>query len=333
MQDVANRAGVSIQTVSNLVNGREHLMSKKTRERVAQAMTVLEYRPNMRARGLRAAKTNEIGFLVVDDEARFLADPMNGTAMAGAGEMIRGRGFGMLIESAKLGEVDDGLFAPLLQSRADGGILYLSGPPGDREVYVRRIVELGYPYVLFGEAREDGLPAVAAENETGSHELATHLIEKGHRRIGFIAGRAAWPMIEQRFAGYRRALQDAGIEPDPSLQLFRGRWNPADGAAMAHSLLALPDPPTAIMAGNDVLALGIFEAARDRGLRIPDDVAVTGFNDFEFAAFLQPALTTVALPVWEMGEAAAEIVIDQIQRKDRPRVRQFPVDVLIRGSS
>jgi LacI family transcriptional regulator len=333
MQDVADRAGVSIQTVSNLVNGREHLMSKDTRERVAQAMAVLEYRPNMRARGLRAARTNEIGFLVVDDEAKFLADPTNGTAMAGAGEIIGQRGYGLLIQSAKLGDIDDGLFSPLLESRADGGILYLSGGREDREVYIRRIVELGRPFVLFGEDRDDDLPAVIADNENGAHELTSHLIAKGHRRIAFVAGRAAWPMIEQRHAGYRRALQEAGIEPSQELQLFRGRWDPADGATMASNLLALRDRPTAIMAANDLLALGVFQAARGRGMRIPDDLAVTGFNDFDFAAFLEPALTTVSLPVYEMGEAAAAIVIDQIEGSEGSPIRRFPVEVLIRGSA
>lgn len=333
MQDVANRAGVSVQTVSNLVNGREHLMSSDTRERVAQAMAVLEYRPNMRARGLRAARTNEIGFLVIDDEAKFLADPAIGTAMAGAGEEIGRRGFGLLIQSARLGDIDDGLFLPLLESRADGGVLYLSGAPADREVYINRALELGHPFSLFGEAREDDVPTVTADNEDGSRELVAHLLDRGHRRIGFIAGQVGWPMIEQRYAGYRRGLQDGGVEPSRELQLFRGRWEPDNAASMANSLLALREPPTAIVAANDVMALGVFQAARERGLRIPDDLAVTGFNDFDFAAFLEPSLTTVALPTFEMGEAAARIVLDQLEGKSGARQERFPVEVLLRGSS
>lgn len=333
MQDVADRAGVSIQTVSNLVNGREHLMTHKTRERVAQAMVVLDYRPNMRARGLRSARTSELGFLVVDDEAKFLADPMNGTVMAGAGDTTRERGYGLLIHSARLGEIDDGLLDPLLESRVDGAILYLSGEPGDRDVYIRRVAELGHPYVLFGEAHEDEVPSVTAANADGAYRLATHLIEKGHRRIAFIGGRASWPMIEQRYAGYRAALHDNGIEPARELQLFRGRWEPADGEAMAEMLLALRRPPTAIMAANDVVALGVFRTARNRGLRIPEDVAVTGFNDFDFAAFLHPALTTVSLPVYEMGRAAAEIVVDQLAGQESELSRDFPVEVIVRDSS
>lgn len=333
MQDVAERAGVSIQTVSNLVNGREHLMAGKTRDRVAEAMVVLDYRPNMTARGLRSAKTNELGFLVVDDEAKFLADPMNGTVMAGAGEVTREFGYGLLIQSARLGEIDDGLLSPLLESRVDGAILYLSGGPSDRDVYIKRVGELGHPCVLFGEAREGEIPSVTAANADGSYRLATHLLEKGHRRIAFIGGSAPWPMIEQRHAGYRSALLDQGIEPARELQLFRGRWEPADGAAMAEALLSLRHPPTAIMAANDVVALGVFRSARDRGLRIPEDVAVTGFNDFDFAAFLHPALTTVSLPVFEMGKAAAKIVLDQLEGQEEGLSRDFPVEVIVRDSS
>jgi DNA-binding LacI/PurR family transcriptional regulator len=333
MQDVAERANVSVQTVSNLVNGRDHLMSHRTRERVAQAMVVLDYRPNMRARGLRAARTNELGFLVVDDEAKFLADPMNGMVMAGTGEVTRQRGYGLLIHSARMGDIDDGLLSPLLESRVDGAILYLSGEPSDRDVYVKRVAEIGRPFVLFGEAREEGVPCVTAANLEGAYRLATHLLEQGHRRIAFIGGRASWPMIEQRYAGYRAALHDRGIEPARELQLFRGRWEPADGAAMAETLLTLRHPPTAIMAANDVVALGVFRTARNRGLRIPEDIAVTGFNDFDFSAFLHPALTTVSLPVYEMGGAAGRIVVDQIEGHERGRSQDFPVEILIRGSS
>jgi LacI family transcriptional regulator len=333
MQDVAERADVSVQTVSNLLNGREHLMSAQTRERVAQALAFLDYRPNMRARGLRSARTNELGFLVVDGEAKFLADPMNGMVMAGTGETARERGYGLLIHSARLGDIDDGLLSPLLESRIDGAILYLSGEPSDRGACVKRVAEVGRPFVIFGEAREDDTPCVTAANLDGAYRLATHLLEQGHRRIAFIGGRASWPMIEQRYAGYRAALRAEAIEPARELQLFRGRWEPADGAAMAETLLALAHPPTAIMAANDVIALGVFRAARDRGLRIPEDVAVTGFNDFDFSAFLHPALTTVSLPVYEMGRAAGRIVVDQLEGREGARSQNFPVEILIRDSS
>ena len=207
MHDVAERAGVSVSTVSNLINGRGHLMRPQTRERVAQAMVVLDYRPNVTARGLRSARTRALGFLVLDDDAKCLADPMTDMIIAGAGDVTRERGYGLLIQSARLGEMDDGLLRPLLEGRVDGAVMYLSGEPVSRDLYARRVSELGHHCVLFGESRGRDMPSVTAANMEGAHQLAEHLIEKGHTRIAFVAARTSWPMIEERYSGYRAALQ------------------------------------------------------------------------------------------------------------------------------
>ena len=333
MRDVAERAGVSVQTVSNLVNGREHLMKPETRERVTQAMVMLEYRPNASARGLRSARTRELGFLLLDDDAKFLADPMTDMVMAGAGDVTRENGYGLLIQSAGFGEIDDGLLRPLFESRVDGAILYLSGEPSSRDAYVRRVAELGLPAVLFGEARDGSLPSVTAANFDGASRLATHLLEKGHTRIAFVAARTSWPMIEERYGGYRAALQAAEIEPARELQLFRGRWDAASGAEMAETLFELRDPPTAIMAANDLLALGVVRTARRRGLQVPGDVAISGFNNFDFSDFVEPALTTVSIPVYEMGRAAAAVLVDQLEGKAERGSESFPVEILLREST
>ena len=333
MRDVAERAGVSVQTVSNLINGRSHQMSPETRERVSQAMVVLEYRPNVSARGLRSARTRELGILLLDDDAKFLADPMTDMVMAGAGDLTREQGYGLLIQSARLGEMDDGLLRPLLERRVDGAILFLSGEPNSRGAYVKRVAELGNPAILFGEQRDGTVPSVTAANFDGAFALATHLLEKGHERIAFVAARTSWPMIEERHSGYRAALQAASIEPPRELQLFRGRWDATSGAEMATTLLELREPPTAIMAANDLLALGVMCTVRSRSLRIPDDIAVSGFNDFDFSAFVEPALTTVSLPVYEMGRAAAEAVIAQLDGEEVAATRSFPVEVLLRDST
>ena len=333
MRDVAERAGVSVQTVSNLVNGREHLMKPETRERVMQAMVVLEYRPNASARGLRSARTRELGFLLLDDDAKFLADPMTDMVMAGAGDVTRENGYGLLIQSAGFGEIDDGLLRPVLESRVDGAILYLSGEPSSRDAYVHRVAELGHPSVLFGEARHETLPSVTAANFDGAFQLATHLLEKGHERIAFVAARTSWPMIEERYGGYRAALQAASIEPARELQLFRGRWDAASGAEMAATLLELREPPTAIMAANDLLALGVVRTARRRGLQVPGDVAISGFNNFDFSDFVEPALTTVSIPVYEMGRAAAAILVDRLEGGTDSESQSFPVEILLREST
>ena len=143
-------------------------------------------------------------------------------------------------------------------------------------------------------------------------------------------------MVEERLRGYRDALQAAGIAADPALELTEGVWDPADGSQMAERLLAQPDPPTAIMCGNDLLALGAIRAARIRGLRVPDDVAVTGFNDFEFAEFADPPLTTVRVPGYDLGRLGAESLIAQLGGDPVPaggRRLSLPVELQLRGSA
>jgi DNA-binding LacI/PurR family transcriptional regulator len=334
LRDVAAAAGVSVQTVSNLVNGRTHLMSEGTRGRVQEAMTSLDYRPNATARSLRAGGTKTLGFLVLDEDARFLADPMTDLIMGGIGDVARERGYGLLIQAARPGEPDSGLLTPLVEHRVDGAMLLLSGSKATRRTYTKRVAALGYPAVLFEEQRQapDGVLSVTAANRDGSRTLASYLLDRGHERIAFIAAAVPWPMIEQRHAGYLDALKARGIEPVEELQMFRGGWDPASGETMAESLLSLKEPPTAIMAGNDLLAVGALRAARMRGLKIPGQLAVAGFNNFQFSAFVEPALSTVAIPAYDMGEAAATMLIDQLEG-GQPQSKQFPVELVLRGST
>lgn len=336
MRDVAERAGVSLQTVSNYVNGRFNLMSEETRERVGKELRELGYWPNAAARSLRAKRTLTLGFLVLDEGARFLADPMTDLILAGVGDVARDNGYALLIQGARPDPEDaDRLFSALLEERIDGACLFLSGTPAVRRRTIRRMDELGFDFVVF-EGAPSGLPviSVTAENRAGARQLTEHLLERGHRRIAFVATRTPWPMVEERLRGYREALAAAGIE-SPELELGDGVWDPGDGSRMAERLLALEDPPTAIMCGNDLLALGAMRAARVRGLRIPDDVAITGFNDFEFAQFADPPLTTVRVPGYELGRRGAESLIARLG-SDAPRSASrvsLPVELKLRGSS
>jgi len=337
MRDVAGGAGVSLQTVSNYVNGRFNLMSAETRERVGRELDRLGYWPNAAARSLRAKRTMTLGFLVLDEGARFLADPMTDLIIAGIGDVARDNGYSLLIQAARPDPDDaDRLFSPLLEDRVDGACLFLSGAPSVRRRTIRRVDELGFCCVVFEQAPA-GVPvdSVTADNRAGARELTEHLLASGHRRIAFISTRQPWPMVEERLRGYREALSAAGVSA-PELEVTDGVWDPMNGAQMAERLLELHDPPTAIMCGNDQLALGALRAARIRGLRVPDDVAVTGFNDFEFAQFADPPLTTVRVPGYELGRLGAERLIARLGGEDTPpggaRVT-LPVTVQLRGST
>ncbi|HET7450414.1 MAG TPA: LacI family DNA-binding transcriptional regulator [Gaiellaceae bacterium] len=340
MRDVAERAGVSLQTVSNYVNGRFNLMSAETRSRVGGELERLGYRPNAAARSLRAKRSMTLGFLVLDEGARFLADPMTDLIIAGIGDVARDHAYSLLIQAARPDPEDiESLFAPLLEERVDGAFLFLSGPPSIRRKTIRRMASLGFVFVVFEQAPPRvPVVSVTADNRGGARALTRHLIAAGHRRIAFISTRAPWPMVEERLRGYHDALSEAGIARDPSLELSEGVWAPSDGSGMAAQLLDLKSPPTAIMCGNDLLALGAVRAARVRKLRVPNDVAVTGFNDFEFAQFADPPLTTVGVPGYELGKLGAEALIAQLVRGDESvpvsgRRLTLPVEIKLRGSA
>jgi DNA-binding LacI/PurR family transcriptional regulator len=141
-------------------------------------------------------------------------------------------------------------------------------------------------------------------------------------------------MVEQRHLGYCEALHAAGLARDRSFELFEGIWDAADAGVMVDRLLALPNPPTAVMGGNDLLAIGVMRQARARGLRVPEDLAVTGFNDFAFAEFVDPPLTTVHVPGYEMGRSAAQLLIDHLDGREisQPHLT-LPVELRLRGSA
>jgi DNA-binding LacI/PurR family transcriptional regulator len=336
MRDVAEHAGVSVQTVSNLVNNRLRQMSEQTRVRIEVAMEELGYHPNLTARSLRSARTTTIGFLLLDEGARYLADPMTDQVIAGVGDVARECGWSVLIHAGLPGTPDRGLLRPVLESRVDGVLLFLSGPPEQRRWYPARAAELGVPTVVLEEASPGDVRqmSVTADNRHGARQLADHLIAAGHTRIAFIAARQPWPMVEQRHRGYCDALAAAGLDRDPGLELFEGIWDAADAGGMVDRLLDLPRPPTAVMGGNDLLAIGVMRQARARGLRVPDDLAVTGFNDFSFAEFVEPPLTTVHVPGYEIGTTAARLLIDHLdgQPVDRTQVT-LPVELRVRGSA
>jgi DNA-binding LacI/PurR family transcriptional regulator len=333
MRDVAERAGVSVQTVSNLVNERFNLMTVETRSRVERAMADLGYHPNVAARTLRSARTRTLCFLVLDEAARFLADPMTDLVIAGIGDIARDRGYGLLIQSARPDEPAPDMLNPLLENRADAAVLFLSGKPELRRWYVARLLELGFEFVLLELCDDPDVSSVIADDRQGARRLTEHLLGAGHERIAFVGSAVPWPMIEQRVLGYHDALESAGIEPRPELEAFRGDWTAAAGAEHAELLLAGPERPTAIMGGNDLLAVGAIRAARQRGMRVPEDVAVTGFDDFDFAELVEPALTTVRIPGYEIGRLAADLLLDALEGETVERSRVvLPVELCLRES-
>jgi DNA-binding LacI/PurR family transcriptional regulator len=335
MRDVARLAGVSLQTVSNVVHGRHDEMSPATRDRVIAAMDQLGYRTNVAAASLRSQRVRTIAVLVLDEHAEFLTDPLMDLLIAGVGDVARDHSYGVLIQGARPGRRDAAFFRCVREGRADGAVIQLSGPPGLRREVIDEARALGVSVLVIDETDlPPDVMGVRAEQERGARQLTEHLLARGHRRIAFIGARMPWAVVEQRVAGFRAALRAHGLPLDEHPVLLEAGLEPGDGETLATGLLAGPDRPTAIMCSSDLLAAGALQGARTLGLRVPSDVAITGFENLSFAPFLDPPLTSVRVPAYEMGRRAASALITQLEgREVVQREIVLPVDLVLRGST
>ncbi|MDX6621148.1 MAG: hypothetical protein QOK36_3534, partial [Gaiellales bacterium] len=265
MRQVADAAGVSTQTVSNLLNGRTDHMAAATAQRIHTVIDKLGYRRNFVARGLRSARAQALAFLVTDASARFLADPMIDLFLAGLGDELRDHDYGLLIQSAHPTAAFESLLAPVTEARVDGAVLLLSGPPELRAQRVERLRALRIPTILLQEhgVEESIQPSVHAEDRVGSRALCRHLIERGHTRIDYLSAADSWSAIEERIAGFHEAFAEADSQVHHGSITLRGTYAPLDAASCARDLLTARDRPTAMLCGNDLVALGVLKAARE----------------------------------------------------------------------
>ncbi|WP_233225814.1 LacI family DNA-binding transcriptional regulator [Amycolatopsis sp. CA-126428] len=309
IRDVAARAGVSVATVSKVINER-YGVSAATLARVRAVIDELGYEASLVAQSLRNHRTNVIGILVADLE------PFSTELLKGAADAIRGSGFELVVYSAG-GRTGDPLgWEKRYLSR-------LSGTLVDGAVLVTPTVSLdvvpGTPVVAVDpHTGPSHLPTIDSDNLRGAQLATEHLLDLGHRRIAFLAGRPDLQSAELRKTGYLRALTAAGITPDEDL-IRIGAYDPEVSAASAHALLTGPDRPTAVFAANDISAIATVGAARELGLAVPDDLSVVGFDNVPESALCSPPLTTVDQPIREMGHRAIRMLIALINGDDVDR--------------
>jgi DNA-binding LacI/PurR family transcriptional regulator len=329
IRDVARLAGVSIQTVSNVVNERP-VTRPETRERVERAIRELGYERDAVARALRVRRTATLGLLLEDESRLALRDPLHGLLLTGMVERARQRDYSVTVLVTTPATTERTVERIIRQRRVDGLVLSLQGAEGERIGFVERLASAEVPIVAFEQRmRIPGVCTVAADNEGGARRACRHLTELGHRRLAFLTGGVRWPAPELRLAGVRAEAAGAGAE----LAAWRApEWEVEAARATARPLLA-DDPPTAVCAANDVLALGVVQAAEDVGLRVPDDLSVVGFDDFEFASFVRPALTTVRLDAVAMGEWAADALVDLAHGGDPVPDLLLPTRLVVREST
>jgi len=333
LADVAAMAGVVPMTASRALN-RSGYVSADVRERVAAAARALQYRPNMLARQLRGSRLHAIGIMLPD-----IANPYAAELMKGITPILHAAGFtGFIATAGQSVEDESAAIQAFVDHRIDGMLVATRGTQMGDEV-LKGISANGVPVVTIG--RPVAIPAidcVTADHYQGSFDVVSHLIAMGHRRIGFIGASAADTTHLRRYNGYLAALQAAGIPPDPAYAV-RMTAGPAfateeDGFLGLLALRKLPEPPTAIFARNDFAAIGALRAAHTLHLRVPQDVAIAGFDNIPIAAYQTPPLTTVDQPIVEQGRIAAELLLKRIEATNsRRQTVQLPCKLIVREST
>ncbi|WP_329034993.1 LacI family DNA-binding transcriptional regulator [Streptomyces sp. NBC_00178] len=323
LAEIARAAGVSAPTVSKVLNGRADV-APGTRARVEELLLLHGYR---RRRG--ASQQSQLIDLVFHE----LDSAWAMEVIRGVENVAREQGLSLVL-SESAGRLTPGQtwVDGVLARRPAGVILVLSDLDAAQRA---QLTSRSIPFVVVDPAGDPGddIPSVGAANWQGGIAATRHLTALGHRRIGVIGGPARMMCSRARLDGYRAALETSGVEIDPEL-VREGEFNHEDGYTAALDLLRLPEPPTAVFAGNDLQALGVYEAARELGLRIPEDLSVVGFDDLPLTRWIGPPLTTVRQPLVEMAETAARLVLDlgQGRRPATTRV-DLATSLVVRSST
>ncbi len=325
--DVAARAGVSRTTVSFVLNGRDVGISEATRQRVLEAARELGYHPSAPARQLAAGRSHTIGLVLRQSPEQLAGDAFLAELIRGLTSAARAAGFRVIIETL---EPDAARCAELVRSgRVDG--LVISGPRlGEPELDM--LIRERVPVVLQGSLPGVDIPSVDVDNRAGAQRAVEHLLDLGHRRIGCITNAAlTYTSARERLDGWEAALRAAGIEPDAAW-VEEAAFDAPSGTRAMKRLLARVDPD-AVFVASDVVALGAITALRAAHRRVPGDISIVGFDDIPLAAYLDPPLTTVRLPAYELGHTVGRALLDRIAAPAVATRTLLPTELIIRAST
>lgn len=325
MVDVARQSRVSIATVSRVLNDSPHKVNRRTRERVLRAIKVLDYRPNALAKGLLIKKTMTIGVIIPD-----ISNPYYAEIVRGIQDLADPHGYAVMLQNTDRREDRIIKYIYLLREKAVDGVIF-SGGILHAEKVLDALKELRERVVVIGRHRAD-FPAVMIDNVDGAAQATRHLIECGHRRIGFINGPGKSTTAKDRFQGYKNALAHHGLRFHPDL-VKKGDFTFPSGYRLAGEFLAQRRQPTAIFAANDQMAFGAIKAAREHGLSIPRELAVAGFDNVPLSSFFIPPLTTMEVPMYDLGVAAMQLLVDLMSGKTSEKLKLFSTRLVVREST
>lgn len=326
MTDVAQEAGVSVMTVSRVVNNKADV-SPATRQRVLAVIERLGYRPSGIARGLATKHTATLGVVVPD-----IANPFFASVVRGAENQAYAAGYSVfLCNTDEDPERELAVLQSLEEKRVDGLMLCASRLP---EAQLQAIVE-HFPAVvlLFRRLQGDCIKTVLIDDELGAQAATQHLLNAGHRNIGFLAGPPLSYSGQGRVRGYRLTMDAAGLEVD-SRWIRHSAPKVEDGRLCAHELLSVAPELTAILCFNDLIAVGALQACAEMGKRIPDDLAIIGFDDIHLAALVTPPLTTCRIPQYDLGSKAMHVLLNQVDEcEDEDDEIIIRPELIVRGSA
>ncbi|WP_296743471.1 LacI family DNA-binding transcriptional regulator [Mesorhizobium sp.] len=324
MAEVARRAGVSVSTVSHVVN-RTRFVSPEKARLINDAISAMGYQPNELARSLKGASTRSVGLAISAISNPYFTDII----CAVEAECARLGLVVFLSDTQEDPERELAVVHAFHQRRVDGVILAPSGSP---ERAIGYLAEKKLPCVLIDRFADDRFDQIGVENETAMRSLIDHVASFGHRRIGYIAGQPGLATTRERIEAFRASMQANGLEWQPRY-VSPENVDTASATASTHAILSQPEPPTALVTGNNMTTIGAVRAIREKGLSIPRDLSLVGFDDFEWADCFEPRLTLVEQPCTEIGRQAAALLSERIAASDAaPRAVRLSATLKTRQS-
>lgn len=323
MAEVARMAGVSTATVSHVLNGTRRV-SAATRAAVLDAVAAVDYTPNSAARSLATARTTTIGLAL-----SAISNPYFGELLRGMESEAAAAGYTLLLVDPHEDPAYEGTVVRRLRNRVDGVLL---APSADAAATLRELAALRVPTVLVDRLVGGAYDQVGSENVEPVAALVGHLVAGGHTRIGFVAGHAGLTTTDERLDGYRLGLGRAALPVEPDL-IVDGDSETVPARRAVGQLLALDRPPTAVIAANNAMTIGVVQELQERGLRVPEDVALVAFDDFPWADAFRPRLTVIAQPFADIGREAVRLLLRRMSDPGaEPRTVRLPARFVHRES-
>lgn len=325
ISEVAARAGVSTATVSRVIAGTARV-SDSLRDLVFRAARELDYRPNRVARNLRVRATRTIGVVIPD-----ILNPFFTSVVRGIEDVLHAEDYTLLLGNSDGQGERERLYLDTLRAEGVAGILFVPSN-GQKDAY-RSLARAGIPIVAIDRSPVGlDVDLVTVTNEEGAHSAVAHLLAVGWKRIALVGGPPHVNVAQERERGYERALREAGTAIDPEL-VRRADFREQGGYDAMRSLLSLPDRPSAVFVANNLMAMGALHAIGDAGLSIPRDIGIVSFDDVPWGRWLQPPLTVVDQPTYDLGASAARILLNRLREPDRPlRKVVLQTRLLVRAS-